>query len=62
MKHDILVVHPVMGSSVQQRNGDTGASPADSHKDNYVTGASVVGGEAERAGNVQTGEEKLTSH
>lgn len=31
----VLVPHPVMDSSVQERYGDTGASPAKRHKDNW---------------------------
>ena len=47
-----------VGFPVQERHGHTGLSPAQDHKDDEGTGASLTQREAERAGIVQPGEEK----
>ena len=52
------VLCPVLVSSVQERWGATGESPAESYGDEEGTGASLLWGEAEGAGLVQPGEEK----
>lgn len=45
--------------SVRDRQGRTGESPAKSHKDDEGTGVPLLQGEAEKAGTVQSGEEKV---
>jgi len=48
----------VLGSPVQDRHECTEKSLAKGHKDDQGTGASLIGGEAEKAMIVQLGEEK----
>jgi len=48
-----LQVWLVVGSLVQERDGHPGASPAKSQKDHEGLGASVIHGEAEKAGTMQ---------
>lgn len=48
----------VLRSPVLKRNRHTGGSPTKGHEDDEVTGASLMWGEAERAGTIQPGEEK----
>ena len=43
---------------VQERQGTTGEGPAEGYKDGEGTGASPLGGQAERAGPVQPAGEK----
>jgi len=52
------VLCPVLGSSVQERWGATGETPAEGYEDEEGTGTSLLRGEAEGAGLVQPEEEK----
>jgi len=47
---------PVLGSSVQEDRGRTGASPATGQECGLGIGASLIQRKAERAGTVQLGE------
>ena len=49
---------PVLGSSVQERHGHAGGSPAQGRGDNEGMGAPLLWGKAEGAGTVQPREEK----
>jgi len=49
-------LHPVLGSSVQERQGTSGESPVESLKDDEGPGASPLSGMADRHGAVQPGE------
>jgi len=49
-------LHPVLGSSVQERQGTSGESPVESLKDDEGPGASPLSGMADRRGAVQPGE------
>lgn len=52
------VLGPVLDSTVQERQGHTGKSPAKDHEEDEETGASDIEGEPRRAGTVQPGGEK----
>ena len=52
------VLGPVLGSPVQDRHGHTEDSPDKGHQEDEGTGASLLGGKAERSGTVQPGEGK----
>lgn len=49
---------PVPSSQVQERHGQTGVSPVKFQEVHKEVGASVISGEAEKAGTVLPGEEK----
>ena len=52
------VLHPDVESSVQERHRTPGAYPVDSHKNDPRGGTPLLQGQAERAGAIQSGEEK----
>jgi len=51
------VLCPALESSAQERHGAVGAGPEDGHKNDLRDGTPLLGGEAERVGVVQPGEE-----
>ena len=51
------VLCPVLGSLVQEKQGATGMSPVEGHKDDEGPGASPIREKAERPGAVQSGED-----
>ena len=53
-----VVLCPVLGSSVEERQRTSRESPTEGHKDDEEPGASPIQGKAERAETVQPGEEK----
>ena len=52
------VLHPDVGSSVQERHGPVGACPEEEHKSDSRDGTPLLRGQAEGAGAVQPGEDK----
>jgi len=52
------VLHPDVESSVQERHGPVGVHPEESHKNDLRDRTPLLGGQVERAGAVQPGEEK----
>ena len=49
-----------MESSAQERHGAVGVHPEEGHKNDPRAGTALLSGQAERAGAVQPGEEKVT--
>jgi len=52
------ILHPDVESTIQERWGPVGVHPQESHKSDPWNGAPLLRGQTERAGAVQSGEEK----